>query len=48
MRKRMVRTRKNTWKLKNRLDVEDWLSIIMAIVVVSMILIKIIAGYENV
>lgn len=44
MRKRMVRTRKNTWKLKHRLDVEDWLSVIMAIIVVSMIMIKIILG----
>lgn len=44
MRKKMVRTRKNTWKLKNSLDVEDWLSVIMAIIVVLMIMIKIILG----
>ena len=40
----MVRTRKNTWKLRNSLDVEDWLSVIIAIIVVSMILIKVILG----
>ena len=44
MRKKMVRTRKNTWKLKNSLDAEDWLSIILTIIVVLMILIKIILG----
>lgn len=44
MRKKMVRTRKNTWKLKNSLDVEDWLSIIMTVIVVLMILIKVILG----
>lgn len=40
----MVRTRKNTWKLRNSLDVEDWLSVILTIIVVLMILIKVILG----
>lgn len=48
MRRKLVRTRKKTWKLRNRLDVEDWLSIIMAIIIVTMILIKIILGEGNV
>ena len=44
MKKKIVKTKKNTWKMKTKFDVEDWLSVMLIVIVVSMILIKIILG----
>ena len=42
MRRKIVRTRKKTWKVRIKLDVEDWLTIILFIVTVIAVAVKII------
>lgn len=42
MRRKIVRTRKKTWKVKVKLDVEDWLTVVLFIVVAVAVAVKII------
>lgn len=41
MKKKIVRTKKNTWKLRNKWDVQDWVALILLVMVSAIALIQV-------
>lgn len=41
MKKKIVRTKKNTWKMKWTLEAEDWLSILISVFVLVFVIIQV-------
>lgn len=41
MKKKIIQIKPNKWKLKNKWDMEDWFSIILAVLILILILVNI-------
>ena len=40
MKKKIVKTKKNTWKMKNKWDMEEWLTLIIVVMVIFLVLVQ--------
>lgn len=41
MKKKMIQTKKNTWKMKRKLESEDWLSILVCVLIFIVVIIQV-------
>ena len=41
MKKKVVRTKKNTWNLKNRWDMEEWFTLAIVIMIIFLVLVQV-------
>lgn len=41
MKKKMIQTKKNTWKMKRKLESEDWLSILVCVLIFILVIIQV-------
>lgn len=41
MKKKIIQIKPNKWKLKNKLEIEDWFSIILAVLIFILVLVNI-------
>ena len=41
MKKKIVQTKKNTWKLKNKWDVEEWVTLIIFVLIFVLVLVQV-------
>lgn len=41
MKKRIVQTKKNTWKLKNKWDMEEWLALTIFVLIFVLVLVQV-------
>lgn len=41
MKKKMIQTKKNTWKMKRELESEDWLSILVCVLIFILVIIQV-------
>ena len=41
MKKKIVQTKKNTWKLKNKWDMEEWLTLIIVVLIFVLVLVQV-------
>lgn len=41
MKKQIVQTKKNTWKMKNKWDMEEWLALIIVVLIFVLVLVQV-------
>lgn len=41
MKKKIIQTKKNTWKMKRKLESEDWLSILVCVLIFILVIIQV-------
>ena len=41
MKKKIVQTKKNTWKLKNKLDMEEWVTLTIFVLIFVLALVQV-------
>lgn len=41
MKKKIIQTKKNTWKMKRKLESEDWLSILVCVLIFIVVIIQV-------